>query len=232
MARRGKKYRAAAQQVDVNKFYSLEDACGLVKKTTFCKFDATVDLAINLGVDPRQADQNVRGAVPLPHGLGKAVRIVIFAKGEKAVQAKGLQGVVDVGGDELATKISGGWLEFDQVIATPDMMGVVGKLGKVLGPRGLMPNPKLGTVTMDVNKAVNELAAGRTEYRVDKAGIVHCPVGKSSFDANKLADNARAVIEAIVRAKPATAKGTFLQKIGISSSMSPGVKVDPSPFRG
>jgi large subunit ribosomal protein L1 len=228
---RGKKYRAAAAQVDAEKQYPLEEAVNLVKKTSYCKFDATVDLSVNLGVDPRQADQNVRGAVPLPHGLGKAVRIVVFAKGEKAVQAKGLQGVVDVGGDELGARISGGWLDFDQVIATPDMMGVVGKLGKVLGPRGLMPNPKLGTVTMDVAKAVAELAAGRTEYRVDKAGIVHCPVGKSSFDAHKLAENAKAVLEAIVRAKPATAKGTFIQKIGISSTMSPGVKVDPTPFR-
>ena len=227
----GKKYQAAAAQIDAEKLYPLEEACNLVKKTSYAKFDATVDLAVNLGVDPRQADQNVRGAVPLPHGLGKAVRIVIFAKGDKATQAKSLQGVVDVGGDELAARISGGWLEFDQVVATPDMMGVVGKLGKVLGPRGLMPNPKLGTVTMDVVKAVNELAAGRTEYRVDKAGIVHCPVGKVSFDANKLADNARAVIEAIVRGKPVTAKGTFVQKIGISSTMSPAVKVDPSPFR-
>lgn len=231
MARRGKKYRAAAATVDANKLYELGEAMNLVKKATFCKFDATVSLAVNLGLDPRQADQNVRGAVPLPHGLGKAVRIVVFAKGEKATQAKGLNSVVEVGGDDLAAKIQGGWLEFDQVVATPDMMGVVGKLGKVLGPRGLMPNPKLGTVTMDVAKAVNELCAGRTEYRVDKAGIVHCPVGKASFDASNLAENAKTVIEALVRAKPATAKGTYLQKIGISSTMSPGVKVDPAPFR-
>ena len=230
MAKRGKKYRAAAAKVDVNKHYSLEEAVGLVKQTTFCKFDATVDLAVNLGVDPRQADQNVRGAVPLPHGLGKSVRIIVFAKGEKATQAK-VDGVVEVGGDELAAKIIGGWLEFDQVIATPDMMGVVGKLGKVLGPRGLMPNPKLGTVTMDVAKAINELKAGRTEFRVDKAGIVHCPVGKSSFDQQKLTENAKAVLDALVRAKPATAKGTYLMKIGLSSTMSPGVKVDPTPFR-
>jgi len=231
MARRGKKYRAAAAMVDAMKLYELQEAMNLVKKATFCKFDATVSLAVNLGLDPRQADQNVRGAVPLPHGLGKAVRIVVFAKGEKATQAKGLNSVVEVGGDDLAAKIQGGWLEFDQVVATPDMMGVVGKLGKVLGPRGLMPNPKLGTVTMDVAKAVNELCAGRTEYRVDKAGIVHCPVGKANFDADKLAENAKTVIEALVRAKPATAKGTYLQKIGVSSTMSPGVKVDPAPFR-
>ena len=230
MAKRGKKYRAAASSVVVTQQYPLADAVNLVKKATYCKFDATLELVVNLGVDPRQADQNVRGAVPLPNGLGKSVRIVVFAKGEKATQAK-VDGVVEVGGDDLAAKIQGGWMEFDQVIATPDMMGVVGKLGKVLGPRGLMPNPKLGTVTFDVLKAVNELKAGRTEYRVDKAGIVHCPVGKVSFDADKLVENAKAVIDALVKAKPATAKGTYLQKIGLSSTMSPGVKVDPSPFR-
>jgi len=230
MAKRGKKYRAAQSAVDPVKQYSLSEAVSLVKKTTFCKFDATLDLVINLGVDPRQADQNVRGAVPLPHGLGKSVRIIVFAKGEKAAQAK-VDGVVEVGGDDLAAKIQGGWMDFDQVIATPDMMGVVGKLGKVLGPRGLMPNPKLGTVTFDVLKAVNELKAGRTEYRVDKAGIVHCPVGKVSFDEDKLVENAKAVLDALVKAKPATAKGTYVQRIGLSSTMSPGVKVDPAPFR-
>ena len=176
---RGKKYRAAAAKINATTQYPLADAVKLVKETTYCKFDATVDLVVNLGVDPRQADQNVRGAIPLPHGLGKSVRIIVFAKGEKATQAK-VDGVVEVGGDELAAKIIGGWMDFDQVIATPDMMGVVGKLGKVLGPRGLMPNPKLGTVTFDVLKAVNELKAGRTEFRVDKAGIVHCPIGKAS----------------------------------------------------
>ncbi len=231
MAKRGKKYRASLEKVDVNKQYVLQDAVDLVKKTTYCKFNATVNLAVNLGVDPRQADQNVRGAVPLPHGLGKSVRIIVFAKGEKATAAKSLDSVIEVGGDELAAKIQGGWLDFDQVVATPDMMGVVGKLGKVLGPRGLMPNPKLGTVTVDVTKAVNELRAGRTEYRVDKAGIVHCPVGKVDFEAVKLAENIKAVVDALVKAKPATAKGTYLKKIGVSSTMSPGVKVDPAPFR-
>ena len=230
MANRGKKYRAAAAVVDPAKQYTLPEAVGLVKKATFCKFDATVDLVVNLGVDPRQADQNVRGAVPLPHGLGKSVRIIVFAKGEKATQAK-VDGVVDVGGDDLAAKIQGGWMDFDQVVATPDMMGVVGKLGKVLGPRGLMPNPKLGTVTVDVLKAINELKAGRTEYRVDKAGIVHCPVGKVSFEEGRLVENARAVIDALLKAKPATAKGTYLKRIGLSSTMSPGVKVDPAPYR-
>ena len=231
MANTGKKYRQAAAKVDRNKYYGLEEAVGLVKETTFTKFDATVDLAVNLGVDPRHADQNVRGTTPLPHGLGKTVRIVVFAKGEAATQATAA-GVEFVGGDDLGKKINEGWLDFDQVIATPDMMGVVGKLGRVLGPRGLMPNPKLGTVTMDVVKAINELKAGRTEFRVDKAGIVHCPVGKVSFDAVKLAENAKAVLEAILRAKPATAKGTYLKKVAISSTMSPGVRVDPAPFRG
>lgn len=230
MARRGKKYRAAAEKINVEKHYPLEDAVNLVKQTSYAKFDGTVDLVVNLGVDPRQADQNVRGAVPLPHGLGKSVRIIVFAKGEKATQAK-VDSVVEVGGDELAAKIIGGWMDFDQVIATPDMMGVVGKLGKVLGPRGLMPNPKLGTVTFDVLKAVNELKAGRTEFRVDKAGIVHCPVGKVSFDVKALTENAQTVIDALVKAKPSTAKGTYLQKIGLSSTMSPGVKVDASPYR-
>jgi large subunit ribosomal protein L1 len=227
---RGKKYRAAAATFNRDQPYELVEAVKLVKSTTYTKFDATVDLVINLGVDPKQADQNVRGATPLPHGLGKSVRIIVFAKGDEAVAAK-VDSVVEVGGDELAAKIIGGWMDFDQVIATPDMMGVVGKLGKVLGPRGLMPNPKLGTVTFDVTKAINELKAGRTEYRVDKAGIIHCPVGKASFEAEKLADNIRTVIEQIVKTKPSTAKGTFLKKITISSTMSPGVKVDPSPYR-
>lgn len=227
---RGKKYKAAVAKVDKLKTYSLEDAVKLVKEISFSKFDGTVDVAVNLGVDPRQADQNVRGAVALPHGLGKTVRIVVFAKGE-AAQLASNAGVDAVGGDDLANKINGGWLDFDQVIATPDMMGVVGRLGRVLGPRGLMPNPKLGTVTMDVVKAINELKAGRVEYRVDKAGIVHAPVGKSSFDAAKLFDNAKAVVDAIARAKPATAKGTYLKKISISATMSPSVRVDAAPFR-
>lgn len=227
---RGKKYKAALAKVDRLKTYGLDEAVKLVKEISFSKFDATVDIAVNLGVDPRQADQNVRGAVALPHGLGKTVRIVVFAKGEAAQQASNA-GVDAVGGDDLATKINGGWLDFDQVVATPDMMGVVGKLGRVLGPRGLMPNPKLGTVTMDVVKAINELKAGRVEYRVDKAGIVHAPVGKSSFASEKLFDNARTVVEAIARAKPATAKGTYLKKISISTTMSPSLRVDAAPFR-
>ena len=231
MASRGKKYRLAAEKVDRNKQYSLDEAVALLKEVSYSKFDGTVDLAINLGVDPRHADQNVRGTTPLPHGLGKSVRIVVFAKGDAAIQAQSA-GVEAVGGDDLATKISGGWLDFDQVIATPDMMGVVGRLGKVLGPKGLMPNPKLGTVTFEVTKAINELKAGRTEFRVDKAGIAHCPVGKASFASDKLADNIRAVLETVVKAKPSTAKGTYLKKISVSSTMSPGIKIDPAPFRG
>lgn len=231
MASKGKKYRLAADKVESNRLYALDEAVALLKEVSYTKFDGTVDLAINLGVDPRHADQNVRGTTPLPHGLGKTVRIVVFAKGDAAIQASAA-GVEEVGGDDLAAKISGGWLDFDQVIATPDMMGVVGKLGRVLGPRGLMPNPKLGTVTFEVTKAINELKAGRTEYRVDKAGIAHCPVGKISFEAGKLADNIRAVLDSVVRAKPSTAKGTYLKKISLSSTMSPGIKVDPAPFRG
>jgi len=231
MASRGKKYRLAAEKVDRNKQHSLDEAVALLKEVSYAKFDGTVDLAINLGVDPRHADQNVRGTTPLPHGLGKTVRIVVFAKGDAAMQAQSA-GVEAVGGDDLATRISGGWLDFDQVIATPDMMGVVGKLGRVLGPRGLMPNPKLGTVTFEVTKAINELKAGRTEFRVDKAGIAHCPVGKASFASDKLADNIRAVLETVVKAKPSTAKGTYLKKISVSSTMSPGIKIDPAPFRG
>jgi large subunit ribosomal protein L1 len=227
---RGKKYKAALAKVDREKSYSLDEATKLIKDASYTKFDSTVDLAVNLGVDPRQADQNVRGAVPLPHGLGKVVRIVVFAKGD-AAQAALAAGVEAVGGDDLGTRISGGWLDFDQVIATPDMMGVVGKLGRVLGPRGLMPNPKLGTVTMDVVKAINELKAGRVEFRVDKAGIIHAPVGKVSFSSEKLAGNARAVLEAIARSKPASAKGTYLKKISMSATMGPGVKVDAGPFR-
>ena len=227
---RGKKYRAATAKVDATRLYPLEEAFEVVKETSFSKFDGSVDLAVNLGIDPRHADQNVRGATPLPNGLGKSVRIVVFAKGEKATEA-GALGVEEVGGEDLMKKVQDGWLDFDAVVATPDMMGVVGRLGKVLGPRGLMPNPKLGTVTFDIVKAIEELKAGRTEYRADKAGIIHCPIGKVSFESGKLAQNAKVVIEALMRAKPSTAKGTYLQKITVSGTMGPGVKVDPSPFR-
>ncbi len=227
---RGKKYRASMEKIDRTKAYSLDEAIQLVKDTNLTKFDATLDIAVNIGVDPRHADQNVRGATPLPHGLGKSVRIVVFAKGDKAAEAGDL-GVEFVGGDELATKIQGGWMDFDAVIATPDMMAVVGKLGRVLGPRGLMPNPKLGTVTFDVVKAINELKAGRTEYRVDKAGIVHAPVGKLSFDTPKLKDNVMAVVDALIKLKPSTSKGTYIKKFSISSTMSPSVRVDSTSYK-
>ena len=230
MANRGKKYRKVNEQVDRMKLYSLAEAVTLAKGTSYSKFDGTVEIAVNLGVDPRHADQNVRGATPLPHGTGKSVRIVIFAKGDKAVEAA-KQNVEFVGGDDLAEKISGGWLDFDQVIATPDMMGVVGKLGRVLGPRGLMPNPKLGTVTFDVVSAVNELKAGRAEFRVDKAGIVHAPVGKVSMEAEHLIANAGAVMDALQKARPSTAKGMYIKKMAVSATMGPGVKVDTSEFR-
>jgi large subunit ribosomal protein L1 len=230
MSKPGKKFRAAASKVDRNKNYSLDEAVKLVKEIGYTKFDSTVDVAINLGVDPRQADQNVRGATPLPHGSGKTVRVVVFAKGEKVKEAED-GGAEAVGGDDLAKRITDGWMDFDQVIATPDMMGVVGKLGKLLGPRGLMPNPKVGTVTFEVGRAIRELKAGRTEFRVDKAGIVHAPVGKASFQADKLVDNIKAVMDAIMRAKPSSAKGTYVKRITISSTMSPGVRVDTTAYR-
>lgn len=230
MAKRGKKYRKISELIDRNKSVNLDEAVGLVKKTSYSKFEGSVDLAVNLGVDPRHADQNVRGATPLPHGLGKQVRIVVFAKGQKAVEAKEA-GVEFVGGEDLAEKIQGGWLDFDQIVATPDMMAIVGKLGRVLGPRGLMPNPKLGTVTFEVVNAINELKAGRAEFRVDKAGIVHSMIGKVGMEPVKLVENATAVIDALLRAKPSTAKGTYLKRITISATMGPGVRVDPLPFR-
>ncbi|MBC7660324.1 MAG: 50S ribosomal protein L1 [Chitinophagaceae bacterium] len=230
MAKRGKKYRAALAKVDRDKQYDLLEACKLVKETSFSKMDASVDLAVNLGVDPRHADQNLRGAILLPHGLGKKVRIVVFARGEKANEATNL-GAEAVGGDDLAKRISEGWLDFDQVIATPDMMGVVGKLGKVLGPRGLMPNPKLGTVTFEVEKAINELRSGRAEYRVDKAGIVHLSIGRTNFTPENLADNAKTIIDTLLRVKPSTAKGTYLKKMALSATMGPGVRVDSSAYK-
>lgn len=230
MAKRGKKFRAAAAKIDRDKQYDLAEACKLVKETSYSKMDASIDLAVNLGVDPRHADQNIRGAIPLPHGLGKKVRIVVFAKGEKAAEASQLN-CEYVGADDLAKKISDGWLDFEHVIATPDMMGVVGRLGKVLGPRGLMPNPKLGTVTFEVEKAVNELRAGRAEYRVDKAGIVHTSIGRAAFSDDQLADNVRTVVDALLKAKPSTAKGTYLKKVCLSATMGPGVRVDPAPFK-
>ena len=201
----------------------------LVKSMTTTKFDASVDVAVRLGVDPRHADQMVRGAVVLPHGLGQTVRVVVFASGEKEKEAREA-GADFVGADDLVQKISEGWFEFDKVIATPDMMGKVGRLGRVLGPRGLMPNPKVGTVTTDVARAIQETKAGRVEFRVERAGIIHAPIGRASFDADKLADNFNALLEVLVKLKPATTKGTYVKSVTVSSTMSPGVKIDPTKF--
>ena len=226
MRRHGKKYTAARGQVE-ERPYPLEDALPLVQKVKFAKFDETVALSIRLGVDPKHADQMVRGTVVLPHGLGKTKRVLVIASPDKQREATEA-GADLVGGEELVEKIAGGWLEFDAVVATPDMMRVVGKLGKVLGPRGLMPNPKTGTVTPNVAQAVNEIKAGKVEFRVDKGGIVHAPVGKTSFPPQNLIANATALLESIVRAKPPAAKGKYLRSITVSSTMGPGVTVDES----
>jgi large subunit ribosomal protein L1 len=220
----GKKYEASRKMVD-KPAYVLQDAMPLVKKAAFAKFDESVEVALNLGVDPKHADQMVRGTVVLPHGLGKATRVIVIASGEKVREAREA-GADEVGAEDMVQKIQGGWLGFDAVVATPDMMKSVGRLGKVLGPRGLMPNPKTGTVTLDVAKAVSELKAGKVEFRVDKTGIIHCAVGKVSFDAEKLADNAKALITSVLRAKPATAKGRYVKNIVVSSTMGPGVPID------
>ncbi len=227
MGKAGKRYKQLAEGVDRDQTYTLREAIDAIKAGPATKFDESVDLAINLGVDPKHADQMVRGAIVLPHGTGKSVRVLVFAKGDKEKEAADA-GADHVGGDDLAAKIQEGWLEFDRVIATPDMMGVVGKLGRVLGPRGLMPNPKLGTVTMDVGQAVSEQKSGKVEYRVDKTGIVHCSIGKRSFEAEQLEANASTLIDALVKAKPAAAKGTYLKKVSVSTTMGPGVRVDPS----
>jgi len=221
----GKNLSTAKAKIDRTKAYTLDEALALVKETTFAKFDETVDVSVRLGVDPRKADQMVRGAVVLPNGLGKTVRVLVFAKGEKMQEAKDA-GADYVGGDDLVAKVQGGWFDFDTAIATPDMMGVVGKIGKLLGPRGLMPNPKVGTVTFDIGRAVSESKAGKVEYRVEKAGIVHAPAGKVSFAADKLKENILALLEALVKAKPSTSKGIYLRKISLSSTMGPGVVVD------
>jgi len=221
----GNKIKAAKEKVERSKEYPLEEAIRIVKESSYTKFDEAVDLALNLGIDPKKSDQMVRGSVSLPHGIGKKVRVLVFAKGEKEKEAVDT-GADIVGAEDLVEKISKGWLDFDKAVATPDMMGLVGKLGKILGPRGLMPNPKLGTVTFDIARAVKEIKAGKVEYKAEKAGIVHVPIGKVSFDNQKLLDNAKAVLNSIVKAKPATSKGKYLKKISISSTMGPGVKID------
>lgn len=224
--KRGKKYTEAAKLVDRTVQYDVAEAIDLVKKTAVAKFDETVEAHIRLGVDGRHADQQVRGAVVLPHGTGKTVRVLVFAKGDKVAEAEAA-GADYVGGEELIPKIQNeGWFEFDVVVATPDMMGVVGRLGRVLGPKGLMPNPKAGTVTMDVTKAVNDIKAGKIEYRLDKANIIHCPVGKASFTEEQLADNFNTLMDAIIKAKPASAKGTYLKSVTVATTMGPGVKVN------
>jgi len=225
MAFVSKRYGAAAKQIDQAKAYSVEEALETVKAGAKAKFDETVDMSIRLGVDPKHADQMVRGAVVLPNGIGKSVRVLVFAKGEKEREAREA-GADHVGAEDLIEKIQGGWLDFDSAIATPDLMGQVGKLGKVLGPRGLMPNPKIGTVSFDIARAVREAKAGKVEFRVDKAGNVHVLIGKASFPADRLAANAMAMIEAIMRAKPAAAKGNYLRTLTVSSTMGPGVRVD------
>jgi large subunit ribosomal protein L1 len=231
MARHGKRYRAALSVVDRSRRYPLDEAIRLAAESAKAKFDETMEIAVRLGVDPRQADQNVRGTVILPHGTGKSVRVLVFAKGEKEREAREA-GADYVGGEDLVKKITTeNWLDFDKAIATPDMMGLVGRIGKILGPRGLMPNPKVGTVTFDVAKAVGEVKAGKVEYRVEKAGIVHVPIGKVSFGPEKLSENARALLNSLVRAKPAAAKGNYLLSISVASTMGPGVKVDPLAIR-
>ena len=221
----GKKITSAAEKIDKEKQYLLEEAVKLVKEASYTKFDETVDLALNLGVDPRKSDQMVRGTVVLPHGIGKKVRVLVFAKGEKEKEAQDA-GADYVGAEDLVEKITKGWLDFDKSVATPDVMGLVGKLGKILGPRGLMPNPKLGTVTFDIAKTVKEIKAGKVEYKAEKAGIVHVPIGKVSFDADKLVENAKTIISSIMKAKPSTSKGKYLKKLSISSTMGPGIAVD------
>lgn len=226
----GKSYRASLEKVDRSSRYALADGLRLAKDTARAKFDETVEMAIRLGVDPRQADQNIRGTVSLPHGMGKTVRVLAFAKGEKEKEAQDA-GADFVGSDELIKKISEGWVDFDKAVATPDMMAAVGRIGKILGPRGLMPNPKTGTVSLDIGKAVKEIKAGKLEFRVDKAGIIHVPVGKASFPAEQLIDNADAVLHAVLRAKPASAKGNYVRAVTVSTTMGPGIKVDLAQIR-
>jgi len=224
MAKAGKKYQDAAKLLEAGKLYTVSEALELVKKTATAKFDETIEMHVRLGVDPKYADQQVRGAVVLPHGTGKTKRVLVFAKGDKVAEAESA-GADYAGSDEFVTKIQGGWFDFDVAVATPDMMGVVGRLGKVLGPRGLMPNPKLGTVTMDLEKAIKEIKAGKVEYRTDKAGNIHVPIGKASFDTAKLAENYRTLLDTLIKAKPSGAKGQYVRTITVASTMGPGVPV-------
>ena len=225
MAKAGKKYQEACKLVEAGKLYTAAEAMDLVKKTATAKFDESIELHVRLGVDPKYPDQQVRGAIVLPNGTGKTKRVLVFAKGEKVKEAEAA-GADFVGSDEIVQKIQGGWLDFDVAVATPDMMGTVGRLGKILGPRGLMPNPKLGTVTMDLQKAISEVKAGKVEYRTDKAGNVHVVIGKASFDAEKLQQNFQALMDTLIRVKPAAAKGQYIRSVTVSATMGPGVPVE------
>ena len=225
-----KKKNAAREAIDRSKKFSLTDGLDAVLAATYAKFDESVDVAVNLGVDPRHADQMVRGTCVLPHGTGKTVRVLAFAKAEKEKEARDA-GADYVGGEELAKKTQEGWLDFDKAVATPDMMAVVGKLGKILSPRGMMPNPKVGTVTFDIGKAVSELKGGKVEFRVEKAGIVHCPIGRVSFGSEKLVENLKALMESIIRLKPSASKGVYLRGVALSTTMGPGLKLDPQEIR-
>ena len=229
MKKHGKKYRAALEKIELGRKYNLDTAIAKVKEIAFAKFDETVELTVWLGVDPRKADQLVRGTLVLPHGLGKSKTVLVIAQGDKLREAEEA-GADIVGGEDVVTRIKGGWTDFDAVIATPDMMRLVGALGKVLGPRGLMPNPKTGTVTFDVANAIKETKAGKVEYRVDKTGVIHVGVGKVSFEADKLRDNTKALLDAVVKAKPATAKGKYVKKVNLASTMSPGVLLDEAAY--
>lgn len=227
MPKHGKKYLAARDKIDRNRRYTLDEACQIIPQTGIAKFDESVDAAIRLGVNPKYADQMVRGAVVMPHGTGKTVRVAVFAKADKAKEAEAA-GADIVGAEDLVEKIQGGFLDFDATVATPDMMGLVGKLGRILGTRGLMPNPKVGTVTFDVGRAVKELKAGRVEFRVEKAGIVHAPIGRISFGTEKIRDNLMALMELLLKLKPSTAKGTYVRSIALSTTMGPSIRLDPS----
>ncbi|MCK5423033.1 MAG: 50S ribosomal protein L1 [Deltaproteobacteria bacterium] len=226
-SRQGKKYKLAREKVDANKYYELEEALKLLKEISFSRFDESVDLAVRLGVNPRHADQMVRGTVLLPHGTGKETRVLVFAKGEKEKEATNA-GADFVGAEDIVEKISKGWLEFDKAIATPDMMGMVGKIGKILGPRGLMPNPKTGTVTFNISDAVSDLKKGKIEFKVDKAGIVHVATGKASFAVEKLTENITSLVDTLIKLKPSTSKGVYLRGIVLSTTMGPGIKVNPA----
>lgn len=230
MAKFGKKYQEVAKQIE-DKLYEVEEAIDLAKKTATAKFDETVEFAVKLGVDPKHADQQVRGAVVLPHGTGKTNRVLVFAKGDKLKEAEAA-GADYAGAEELVTKIQGGWADFDVAVATPDMMGLVGRLGKILGPKGLMPNPKVGTVTLDVARAINEIKAGKIEYRTDKAGNIHAPIGKVSFESGKLVENFYTLMDTLIKVKPSAAKGQYVRSVTVSTTMGPGIKINPLKAAG